>query len=212
MMWVRSTAASHGFVFVRCRFEAPAGGNPGPLLARNTAAYPNSEVVLIECALGDINPAAWSLVGDTTNQRYWEYHSVRIGDGRPADVSGRHPASRQLTLERDAGIIANYSNPAYVLGGWSPSMAPVILTHPAAVSVSPGGAATFSVGVAAVPAPTYRWRRNGTPVSDGNGVSGATTATLTLADAKARDRGTYTVAVTNAAGTAISAGAALQVR
>jgi len=35
------------------------------------------------------------------------------------DVSQRKPESRQLTKERDADIIANYSSPAYVLG-WAP--------------------------------------------------------------------------------------------
>jgi pectin methylesterase-like acyl-CoA thioesterase len=58
-MWVRSTAASHGFVFDRCRFETAPGARP--FLARNTAAYPDSEIVLLNSVLGDINSAAWSL-------------------------------------------------------------------------------------------------------------------------------------------------------
>jgi hypothetical protein len=35
-------------------------------------------------------------------------------------VSQRHPASRQLTLPKDAATIAHYRNPAFVLGGWTP--------------------------------------------------------------------------------------------
>ncbi len=53
-MWVRSTAAAHGFVFVSCRFRTTGAPASRPFLARNTAAYPHSEVALIECALGDI--------------------------------------------------------------------------------------------------------------------------------------------------------------
>lgn len=117
-MWVRSTSASHGFVFVGCRFEVPAEG--GPLLARNTANYPNSEVVLIDSTIGAINPAAWSLAGDTSQQHYWEFHSQNL-DGSPADVSRRHPASRQLDATRDAALIAQYRDPQFVLGGWKPA-------------------------------------------------------------------------------------------
>jgi hypothetical protein len=36
-------------------------------------------------------------------------------------VSQRKPESKQLTKERDAETIANYSNPAYVLG-WAPNV------------------------------------------------------------------------------------------
>jgi hypothetical protein len=63
---------------------------------------------------------------DTSNIHYWEYNSTNISDGKPVDVSKRSPVSRQLTKDKDAEIIANYSNPAYVLGGWTPSMAPLI--------------------------------------------------------------------------------------
>jgi hypothetical protein len=59
--------------------------------------------------------------GDTANMHYWEYNSTNLSNGKPVDVSQRKPESRQLTKERDADIIANYSNPAYVLG-WPPNV------------------------------------------------------------------------------------------
>lgn len=211
-MWVRSTSASHGFVFVNCTLDARERGDPGPLLGRNTAAYPNSEVVLINCALGNVNPAAWSLPGDPANLHYWEYNSIRLSDGKPAEVSLRHPASKQLTKDKDAETIANYSNPAYVLGGWSPSMAPIVLTQPASATVTAGQAATFGITAAAVPAATYQWRRNGVALADGNGLSGTTTVTLTLSRVRTADRGAYTVTVRNAGGSAVSSAAALSVR
>ena len=55
---------------------------------------------------------------------FWEYHSTNLADGRPVDMSKRHPVSRQLTVEKDAGTIAKYRNPAYVLGGWNPLAEP----------------------------------------------------------------------------------------
>ncbi len=120
-MWVRSTQASHGFVFVGCTFEAPSGDGPGPLLARNTAGYPDSEVVLIDSVLGPIHPAAWLLEGDPSRQRYWEFNS-RTATGAPGDTSQRFPGSRQLSATADAATIANYRSPAFVLGGWTPAL------------------------------------------------------------------------------------------
>ena len=121
-------------------------------------------------------------------------------------MSQRHPASRQLTKEKDAEIIANYSNPAYVLGGWTPSMAPLILTQPAAVTATAGQTATFSVKVAAIPTATYQWFKNGAA------INGATDATLKLGNVRAGDAATYTVRVTNGSGSATSSAATLVVR
>ena len=119
-MWVRSTSASHGFVFDRCRFETTPGA-PAPLLARNTANYPDSEVVLLDSVLGDINPVGWQLpAGADSRRHYLEFGSTRISDGMPADTSQRHGASRQLTAGDDAETIARFRNPAYVLDGWNP--------------------------------------------------------------------------------------------
>jgi hypothetical protein len=41
-------------------------------------------------------------------------------DGRPVDVSQRHAASKQLTMAADAETVKEYSDPAFVLGGWRP--------------------------------------------------------------------------------------------
>jgi pectinesterase len=88
--------------------------------------------VLINCALAGISPAGWGPVGgDTSNVHYWEYNSTKTSDGKPVDVSQRSSVSRQLAKEKDAKIIADYSNPTYVLGGWTPSMAPMTLSQPA---------------------------------------------------------------------------------
>ena len=56
--------------------------------------------------------------------RFWEYNS-RNPDGSPVDVSKRRPLSRQLDQKQDAQLIADYSNPAFVLDGWNPQLARV---------------------------------------------------------------------------------------
>jgi pectinesterase len=132
-MWIRNTSANHGNVFLYCKFQTRGTGET--VLARSPTNggknYPYSEAALLHCALAGIAPAGWGEIGgDTSNVHYWEYGSTNLSDGKPIDASQRHPASRQLTLEKDAEIIANYQNPSYVLRGWNPKMAPRISPPP----------------------------------------------------------------------------------
>jgi pectin methylesterase-like acyl-CoA thioesterase len=123
-MWIRNTAANHGNVFLNCRFTKLGDGQTE--LARSPVnkgkAYPHAEAVLINATLSGISAAGWAQIdGDASQLRFWEFNSRNV-DGTPVDVSQRHPASRQLTMERDAETIRNYSNPAWVLGGWAPTL------------------------------------------------------------------------------------------
>jgi pectin methylesterase-like acyl-CoA thioesterase len=123
-MWIRNTSENHGNVFVNCRFKTRE--NKATVLARSPInggkSYPHCEAVLIDCILSGIEPIGWGEIGgDASNIHFWEYNSIGP-DGKAIDVSRRHPASRQLDKEKDAKIIANYRNPAYVLGGWTPRL------------------------------------------------------------------------------------------
>ncbi len=203
-MWVRNTAANHGNVFLDCIFRKRGTGVTE--LARapinNGRAYPNAEAVLINAKLEGISPAGWGAMGgDTANMHYWEYNSTNLGDGKPVDVSQRKPESKLLTRERDAETIANYSNPAYVLG-WTPRMAPLILGPPAAEMT--GQSMLVRVTVAAVPDATYQWLENG------RSIQGATQSTLMRPNATPADASRYSVKVTNAVGSATSAPAVIK--
>ncbi|MBI3416709.1 MAG: immunoglobulin domain-containing protein [Verrucomicrobia bacterium] len=80
---------------------------------------------------------------------------------------------------------------------------PSITTPPADAAVNVGGTATFSV-VAAGSAPlVYQWKKNGVA------ISGANSATLTIANLSLADEGSYTVEVTNSGGTIIGGPAKL---
>ena len=207
-MWIRNTDANHGNVFVNSKFLTP--GNGMTEIARaptnNGKNYPYAEAVLINCILGGISPVGWGAMGgDTTHMHYWEYNSTNASDGKPVDVSQRKPESRQLTLPKDAEIIANYSNPSYVLG-WTPTMAPLVLTPPAGVTTAAGQSVTLNVKVAAIPVPTFQWSRNGAA------IAGATGATLNLNSVRTSDAGSYTVTATNSSGRVTSIPALLAVR
>jgi pectin methylesterase-like acyl-CoA thioesterase len=190
-MWIRNTEANHGNVFVGCRFTAVGGPAEIARLPDNKGKnYPYAEAVLIDATLDGIPPAGWADVGEgATHAKFWEFNS-RTVDGRPADVSGRHPKSRQLDASRDAATIAQYRDPAFVLGGWRPALAPIIVAQPRAATGADG--TTLTVRAAGVPEPTYRWQRDGKPVAGGG-------ATVSV-----REPGRYTVEVSNGSGSVVS--------
>jgi uncharacterized protein (DUF4415 family) len=83
--------------------------------------------------------------------------------------------------------------------------APTISVQPASQVVAVGGNVTFSVTASGTPAPAYQWRK------DGAAISGATNSSLTLSAVSASNAGSYTVIITNSAGSVTSSVAALNI-
>ena len=83
------------------------------------------------------------------------------------------------------------------------NLKPVITVQPASEAIADGSNVTFSV--TATGAVSYQWRKGGTD------IAGATATSYTITGARAADAANYTVAVTNAAGTTLSAAATLTV-
>jgi hypothetical protein len=90
--------------------------------------------------------------------------------------------------------------------------APVIITgHPASQSVDAGATVVFNV-VATGGAPlSYQWRFNGANLANVGNITGADGPTLTLTGIQPTQAGTFSVAVSNPAGTAVSSNATLAV-
>jgi hypothetical protein len=88
--------------------------------------------------------------------------------------------------------------------GWAPI--PVIGTSPGAQTVNAGQSVTFTVAATAPLAMTYQWFK------DNVAIAGATAASYTIATVSASDAGSYSVAVTDPAGTVTTASAALTVK
>lgn len=122
-MWIRNTSANHGNVFKDCTFIGTAAPTTLARSPKNGAStYPYAEAVLLNSTLSGILPEGWSAADEGGKVRFWEFNS-RNPDGSPVDVSKRAPLSRQLDKEKNAKLISDYSNPAFVLDGWKPQLA-----------------------------------------------------------------------------------------
>jgi hypothetical protein len=110
--------------------------------------------------------------------------------------------NHQLIAFEGLGTISAVYNPSAnitVLTGLAPAGAdtPVFSLQPSNSVVLLGGTATLTA--AASPATGYQWLFNGVPLANGGGISGATTANLTIANFTAAETGNYTVTATNTA-------------
>ncbi len=88
---------------------------------------------------------------------------------------------------------------------------PTIQTQPQSQAVCEGRAVSFTVVAAGAPPLSYQWQKGGFDLSDGGGISGSTTATLTVDPVEPTDAGEYSVVVTDACDAAVSDTAALVV-
>ncbi len=88
----------------------------------------------------------------------------------------------------------------------SASVAPQVVQPPADAQADAGGSVYFSVVTSGSRPMTYQWQRNGV------NIAGATYEWLAIGNLGAADAGSYTVRVSNAAGTVTSAAATLTVR
>ncbi len=108
----------------------------------------------------------------------------------------------QLTASL-AGFASGVEKKAGYITVWSP---PVITRQPADQTVAQGTSATFTVAASGTAPLSYQWRKAGVD------LPGQTGASLVLAQVQPADAGDYTVAVSNAAGGALSQPATLTVQ
>src|SRR5262249_18234615 len=103
-----------------------------------------------------------------------------------------------LVASNTAGMATN-SAALYVL------VPPTISQQPTNVSAMVNSTAAFSVNASGVPAISYQWNKNGSPIAN------ATNASCTILNAQGNDSGTYSVVVSNSVGVVISSNATLTV-
>ena len=99
------------------------------------------------------------------------------------------------------------SSPAAIIVNTLPS----ITTQPSDISVCTGTTASLSVSATGTSL-TYLWKKNGVALADGGSITGAATASLSIASASVTDDATYTVEVSGTCTPkVISTGATLSV-
>ena len=120
--------------------------------------------------------------------------SYTISSVKPGDAG-----SYTVTVSNSAG---NVTSSAAVL---TVTAKPTISTQPKSQTVTEGNAVTFSVMATGTGTLSYQWKK------DGTAISGATSASYTISSAKRSDAGSYTVTVSNSAGSVTSSAAKLTV-
>ena len=94
----------------------------------------------------------------------------------------------------DSGLAIDDLTVAFTGGVSNPPAAPAILTEPQSQVVTVGGNVTLSVVATGNPAPAYQWWFNGT------NLPSETSASLTLNNVTTNQSGSYSVVITNSAG------------
>ena len=156
-------------------------------------------------------PATFSVVVATTANPTPTLQWTKNG----ANISGATTATYAIaaTVEGDAGSYAavatstagTATSTAAILTVNPALAAPSITTQPLSQTVTAGNAVTFSSAASGNPTPTYQWQKGGV------NISGATSATYTIASTAAGDAGNYAVVATSTSGSVTSATATLTV-
>jgi hypothetical protein len=118
-----------------------------------------------------------------------------------ASVTTVDAGAYTVEVSNSAGTIT--SQPAQVIV--AAGAAPVITRQPASLSLSPGATAAFSVDATGAGTLAYQWLKNGVA------ISGAVNAAYSIPSVQSSDAGTYSVRVSNSAGSVTSQNAALSV-
>ncbi|HXI84312.1 MAG TPA: pectinesterase family protein [Verrucomicrobiae bacterium] len=188
----RTDATSNGMSFVNCQLTRTSNTVTSIGLAR-ALGFGDGNVIYANCQIDASGFAGWNAQDliDNPNLRWWEYNNSNLTSTASVTFNGT-----QLT-NGDPRVTLALSATNW-LYGWVPQLAPNITNQPVSLVVTTGQAAAFSVGATGIPYPAYQWLKAGT-----NLVT-ATSATLSFANAQAGDAGTYSVIVSNVAGTLAS--------
>jgi hypothetical protein len=202
LLWLLMAAVCS--LFVACG----GGGSTAatnPDTAPSIATQPVSQTV----AAGSAVSFSVSATGTAPLAYQWRKAGVAIGGATAASFSIAAAATADagaydVVVSNAVGSVTSAAATLSVTGGVA--TAPVITTQPLAQTVTAGSAVSFSVTASGTAPLSFQWRK------DGTAITGATAASLSLAAVTAGDAGSYSVVVTNSAGSATSAAALLTVQ
>jgi hypothetical protein len=190
-----STYTANGMSLVGCTFTNDSGLGPITLAGSNGTS--NNLVSWVGCNFTTSNYVAPSATLFNGSFIFWQNSNIMT------NVPVSFPVLTTIGVtNNDPRLLAATNIPTWFYG-WTPQLAPNIIGQPANQTVSQGQTATFTVTATGIPNPSYQWLKNGSP------ISGATGATLTISNAVRTNAGSYSVIVSNGAGSAASSSATL---
>lgn len=140
--------------------------------------------------------------GSPTPTYQWRKNSAAIAGATSATLSIRavtsaDAATYSVIATNSAGAVVSDSATLVV------NLEPVFTVQPASQAVIYGSTARFTASAAAIPGPSYQWRKNGAP------LAGATASVLTISGVSDSNLGDYSVVATNSLGASTSQAATL---
>jgi hypothetical protein len=147
--------------------------------------------------------AAFTVFADGTGplSYQWRKNGSNLSDG--GNVSGATTSALALSgvSPSDAAgytvVVSGFgsvtSTPVAILT--ITNFPPAITAQPQSITNTAGTTATFTVSASGSGTLGYQWRKNGSNLSDGGNISGATSSTLALSSVSALDGATYDVVV-----------------
>ena len=180
-----------------------ASTQPPATSAPSFASQPQTQTVV---AGGNITLSA-TVTGSPTPAYQWQKNGTAIAGATGAslaltNVQAADAGTYTLVATNSAGTVT--STAAVLTVSPPSSSAPAIARHPQAQTVATGSTVVFGAEATGTGV-TYQWRKNGAA------ISGATRPAFVLSAAAAADAGTYSVVVSNAAGSTTSSTATLAV-
>ena len=140
-----------------------------------------------------VNCATVAATGTAPLAYQWRRNGTNIAGATGASYGATTDGSYTVVVSNTAGSVTSSAATVTVV------VPPVITTQPASVTINQGQTTTLRV-VATGTSPTYQWRR------DGNSIAGATASSYTTGTP-----GSYSVVVSNAAGSVTSTAATVTV-
>jgi len=141
---------------------------------------------------------------------WWTRNGITVGGATSASLTvtnAQYPGDDQayycIFASNACGLQSNCATLSVIWG-------PVVSNQPVSLVITNGQQASFSVVAGGVPAPGYQWNFDNNPISSATNPT-ALSASLIIANASASNMGTYSVTITNAAGTATSSNVTLTV-
>jgi len=156
------------------------------------------------------------LAGGTAPLSYqWQVNGANLTDAGDITESTNATLSFSDLSTNDAGsytvVVSNaFGSITSAVAVVSPGVLPSIITQPVGQTNLLGSTLTLSVQAGSAQPMTFQWQMDGTNIWDNGDYSGTAAATLTFNSLTTNDPGSYTVIVSNPAGSITSAVAVVQ--